>query len=103
MSIPIRSTMRNTRSSPPWWRSGGRSDVARSAALRRVGASRTAAAPLRNARAHNETLTEQAYRVIDEQIVTLRLKPGEVLSEQSLSATSRIGRTPVREALQRLA
>jgi DNA-binding GntR family transcriptional regulator len=50
-----------------------------------------------------ETLTEQAYRVIEEQIVTLRLAPGEVLSEQMLSATYRIGRTPIREALQRLA
>jgi DNA-binding GntR family transcriptional regulator len=49
------------------------------------------------------TLTEQAYRVIEEQIATLRLKPGDVLSEQMLSATFRIGRTPVREALQRLA
>ena len=50
-----------------------------------------------------ETLTEQAYRVIEEQIVTLRLKPGEVLSEQLLSATNGFGRTPIREALQRLA
>jgi DNA-binding GntR family transcriptional regulator len=50
-----------------------------------------------------ESLTEQAYRVIEEQIVTLRLKPGDVLSEQSLSATTKFGRTPIREALQRLA
>ena len=50
-----------------------------------------------------ETLTEQAYRLIEEQIVTLRLKPGDVLSEQQLSATFKIGRTPIREALQRLA
>ena len=50
-----------------------------------------------------ETLTEQAYRVIEEQIVTLRLKPGEILSEQMLSATYEFGRTPIREALQRLA
>jgi DNA-binding GntR family transcriptional regulator len=50
-----------------------------------------------------ETLTEQAYRMIEEQIVTLRLKPGEILSEQMLSATCGIGRTPIREALQRLA
>ena len=35
--------------------------------------------------------------------MTLRLKPGEVISEQLLSATCRIGRTPIREALQRLA
>jgi DNA-binding GntR family transcriptional regulator len=50
-----------------------------------------------------ETLTEQAYRIIEEQIVTLRLKPGDILSEQMLSASSDIGRTPIREALQRLA
>jgi len=50
-----------------------------------------------------ETLTEQAYRLIEEQVVTLRLKPGDVLSEQMLSATFKIGRTPIREALQRLA
>ena len=49
------------------------------------------------------TLTEQAYRLIEEQIVTLRLKPGDVLSEQMLSATFKIGRTPIREALQQLA
>ena len=50
-----------------------------------------------------ESLTEQAYRVIEEQIVTLRLKPGDILSEQMLSASFDIGRTPIREALQRLA
>src|ERR1700720_2400274 len=50
-----------------------------------------------------ESLTEQAYRLIEEQIVTLRLKPGDILSEQMLSASFRIGRTPIREALQRLA
>jgi DNA-binding GntR family transcriptional regulator len=50
-----------------------------------------------------ETLTEQAYRAVEEQIVTLRLKPGDVLSEQMLSAAFGIGRTPIREALQRLA
>ena len=53
--------------------------------------------------ARADTLTEQAYRLIEEQIVTLRLKPGDVLSEQMLSATFDIGRTPIREALQRLA
>jgi DNA-binding GntR family transcriptional regulator len=51
----------------------------------------------------NETLTEQAYRAIEEQIVTLSLRPGDILSEQMLSATFKVGRTPVREALQRLA
>jgi DNA-binding GntR family transcriptional regulator len=50
-----------------------------------------------------DSLTEQAYRIIEEAIVTLRLAPGHVLSEQILCATYDIGRTPVREALQRLA
>jgi DNA-binding GntR family transcriptional regulator len=50
-----------------------------------------------------ETLTERAYRALEEEIVTLRLKPSQVLSEQLLSATFKIGRTPIREALQRLA
>src|SRR5690242_6917617 len=49
-----------------------------------------------------DTLTEQAYRLIEEQIVTLNLKPGDVLSEQLLAATLKFGRTPIREALQRL-
>jgi DNA-binding GntR family transcriptional regulator len=49
------------------------------------------------------SLTERAYQLIEEQIVTLQLKPGEVLSEQGLSAALKIGRTPIREALQQLA
>jgi DNA-binding GntR family transcriptional regulator len=53
--------------------------------------------------ASGATLTEQAYRELEEQIVTLRLKPGEFLSEYALSESLRIGRTPIREALQRLA
>jgi len=36
-------------------------------------------------------------------IVTLRLEPGAVLSESELSEQLGIGRTPIREALQRLA
>src|SRR5262245_15952443 len=59
-------------------------------------------APSRRAAA-SETLTERAYRELEEQIVTLRLKPGEFLSEYALSENLRIGRTPIREALQRLA
>lgn len=50
-----------------------------------------------------ETLTEQAYNRLEEMIVTLRLPPGAVLSEQTLATELGIGRTPVREALQRLA
>jgi DNA-binding GntR family transcriptional regulator len=49
------------------------------------------------------TLTEQAYNRLEEMIVTLRLAPGALLSEQALSSELGIGRTPIREALQRLA
>jgi DNA-binding GntR family transcriptional regulator len=51
----------------------------------------------------SRSLTEQAYGKIEELIVTLRLQPGEVLSESALSARLGIGRTPIREAIQRLA
>lgn len=49
------------------------------------------------------SLSAQAYAEIEERIVTLGLRPGEVLSETALAASLGIGRTPVREALQRLA
>ena len=48
------------------------------------------------------TLTEEAYRRIEELIVTLELAPGSVVSEAILSERIGIGTTPVREALQRL-
>ncbi|MGE0253020.1 MAG: GntR family transcriptional regulator [Alphaproteobacteria bacterium] len=51
----------------------------------------------------NGTLTNRAYREIEEQIVTLKLPPGTVLSETALADRLGFGRTPVREALQRLA
>src|SRR6185437_17135930 len=51
----------------------------------------------------DETLTERAYRQIEELIVTLELAPETILSEQSLAQRLGIGRTPIREALQRLA
>jgi DNA-binding GntR family transcriptional regulator len=49
------------------------------------------------------SLTEQAYAMIEEAIVTLRLPPGSAVSELQLSQMTGIGRTPVREAIQRLA
>ncbi len=50
-----------------------------------------------------ETLTEKAYRALEEEIVTLRIPPGTIVSETILSRRLGVGRTPVREALQRLA
>lgn len=49
------------------------------------------------------SLTEKAYRTLEELIVTLALPPGSVVSEAALSQQLGIGRTPIREALQRLA
>src|SRR3954462_6423604 len=48
-------------------------------------------------------LSERAYRDIEELIVTLELPPGSAVSEGMLSRRLAIGRTPIREALQRLA
>jgi DNA-binding GntR family transcriptional regulator len=48
-------------------------------------------------------LSDKAYRAIEERIVTLELAPGSIVSEGELAAELTIGRTPVREALQRLA
>lgn len=49
------------------------------------------------------TLTDLAYQRIEEDIVMLKLKPGGIVSEAQLSKRIGIGRTPIREALQRLA
>ncbi len=49
------------------------------------------------------TLTDLAYSRLEEMIATLLLAPGEFLSEQVLAETVGLGRTPIREALQRLA
>lgn len=50
-----------------------------------------------------DSLTEKAYRQIEELIVTLQIPPGAVVSEAQLGERLAIGRTPIREALQRLA
>lgn len=49
-----------------------------------------------------DTLADQAYFAIEELIVTLQLAPGTVVTEQALSESVGIGRTPVREAVVRL-
>ncbi len=49
------------------------------------------------------SLSDQAYLRIEEMIVTLRLEPGQLLTEAALMSELGIGRTPIREALQRLA
>jgi DNA-binding GntR family transcriptional regulator len=51
----------------------------------------------------DRSLTDLAYAHLEEMIVTLKLKPGATVSEGELSVMTGIGRTPIREALQRLA
>ncbi len=50
-----------------------------------------------------QTLADQAHSELEEEIATLRIPPGAILSEAQLSERFGVGRTPVREALQRLA
>jgi DNA-binding GntR family transcriptional regulator len=50
-----------------------------------------------------ESLAEKAYVAIRRLIVTLELGPGSVINERELVEQLGIGRTPVREALRRLA
>jgi DNA-binding GntR family transcriptional regulator len=78
---------------PPWGQRSEDSLNSRKPAKRRS----------RAAEPQDGTLTDRAYRELEELIVTLRLLPGTVLSEQALSVRLKIGRTPIREALQRLA
>lgn len=49
------------------------------------------------------SLKEQAYRAIKHRIVSLELEPGAVIDEAALIDELGLGRTPIREALQRLA
>ncbi len=49
------------------------------------------------------SLSEQAYQRLRNMIVRLDFAPGDVLSEDDLQQQLGIGRTPIREALQRLA
>jgi DNA-binding GntR family transcriptional regulator len=49
------------------------------------------------------SLAEQAYRLLEEKLVTLVLPPGSQVSEGQLIDLTGFGRTPVREAIQRLA
>ena len=50
----------------------------------------------------HKSLTMVAYEQLEELITTLKLEPGAVLSEAALVDQLGIGRTPIREALQKL-
>ena len=50
-----------------------------------------------------KTLRTQAHELLEDMIVTQVLKPGATVTEEELATRTGIGRTPIREALQRLA
>ena len=50
-----------------------------------------------------DSLAERAYHLLEEKLVTLALPPGSMVSEGELIGMTGFGRTPVREAIQRLA
>ena len=50
-----------------------------------------------------ESLSEKAYQMLREAILSGELKPGDVLTEEGMDDLLEISRTPVRSALQQLA
>lgn len=68
----------------------------------RSGGATGRARKLRTQRQRPASLTDKAYARLEERIITLQLAPGTAVSTVALSEMIGIGRTPVREALQRL-
>lgn len=62
----------------------------------------TAARQRRRSASHH-SLSETAYSRLKEKIVTLELSPASLVSEAELMRELGVGRTPIREAFQRLA
>ena len=50
-----------------------------------------------------ESQSQTAYLALERKIVMLELEPGAIISEAAIIGLSGVGRTPAREALQRLA
>ena len=48
-------------------------------------------------------LAQRAYEELRDRLVTLRIKPGEPLDEDQIGRELQMGRTPIREAIKRLA
>src|ERR1700716_2183355 len=53
--------------------------------------------------APRELLAERAYEELRDRIITLRIPPGAPIDEDLLGRELEMGRTPVREAIKRLA
>jgi DNA-binding GntR family transcriptional regulator len=69
----------------------------------RVGRTASGASSLLPEVAVTEAKVDQAYREIERLIVFQQISPGSLVSEAMLMERTGLGRTPVREALQRLA
>jgi DNA-binding GntR family transcriptional regulator len=54
-------------------------------------------------RSPGELLADRAYSALRDQIVTLAIPPGAPINEDALGRALEMGRTPVREAIKRLA
>ncbi len=50
-----------------------------------------------------QPLSEQAYQLIKNDIVTCKLAPGQMIGQAALNQTYQVGVTPIREALRQLA
>src|SRR6516165_7080141 len=48
-------------------------------------------------------LADRAYRALRDRLVTLRIPPGSPIDEDAIGRELQMGRTPVREAIKRLA
>src|SRR6201989_1991601 len=48
-------------------------------------------------------LADRAYRALRDRLVTLRIPPGSPIDEDAIGRELKMGRTPVREAIKRLA
>jgi DNA-binding GntR family transcriptional regulator len=48
------------------------------------------------------SLAEKAYLAVRDQLIMLRIQPGEPIDDENLAKSLGMGRTPVREALKRL-
>src|ERR1700748_3743892 len=50
-----------------------------------------------------DLLADRAYRALRDRLVTLRIPPGAPIDEDAIGRELKMGRTPVREAIKRLA
>lgn len=50
----------------------------------------------------NKSLSDKAYEIIKEAIISNKLKPGEILAEEKLAEELQISRTPIKAALLKL-